>query len=190
MLAPTETSYIVRGVIPKKAYTYQVRPTQCTPTKSDKCRVNKALRGGTDQLFQVIAIEDKGWTLEYNRGPTTTFATSSEARQSKVLGIIMQPPDTNQSRLSGSTLFWLACLRCVASLWLSSVCATTRDARQWEVFRWGWNLIIVSQSIIIINTNKFNSGIWLNIRRRKWPGWLFWRGKTGECPEGEKFWHQ
>ena len=105
MLAPTETSYIVRGVIPKKAYTYQVRPTQCTPTKSDKCRVNKALRGGTDQLFQVIAIEDKGWTLEYNRGPTTTFATSSEARQSKVLGIIMQPADTNQSRLSGSTLF-------------------------------------------------------------------------------------
>ena len=144
MLAPTETSYIVRGVIPKIVYTYQVRPTQCTPTKSDKCRVNKALRGGTDQLFQVIAIEDKGWTLEYNRGTTTTFATSSEARQSKVLRIIMQQPNTNQSRLSGSTLFWSACLRCVASLWLSSVCATTRYARQWEVFRWQRNLIILS----------------------------------------------
>ena len=49
--------------------------------------MNKVLRS---EVFQVIAIEDKGWTLEYNRGPTTTFATSSEGRQSKVLGILMQ----------------------------------------------------------------------------------------------------
>ena len=97
MLAPTETSYIVRGLIPKIVYTYQVRPTL-----SHKRYVNKVLRS---EVFQVIAIEDKGWTLEYNRGPTTTFATSSEGRQSKVLRILTQTPDTNQSRLSGITLF-------------------------------------------------------------------------------------
>ena len=56
---------MVRGLRPKAEYTYQVNLATCMDPESK----------------QVIAIEDSGFGVEYNRGPTTTFATSTDGNR-------------------------------------------------------------------------------------------------------------
>ena len=55
-------------------YTYQVKLTKCMETFESLIRSKEWYK-------QVIAIEEKGYLVEYNRGPTTAFATSTDGNR-------------------------------------------------------------------------------------------------------------